>query len=98
MLPWRSDRVESSDDARNVNGSPYWNFNFRNQKCQWKNDAKEEKRNHVSYDLPNEEKAVDHVKLLPEIHSLHKQNKTSKMLIVVIIVLTCSRVERNNSK
>lgn len=52
----------------------------------------------MSYDLPNEEKAVDHVKLLPEIHSLHKQNKTSKMLIVVIIVLTCSRVERNNSK
>lgn len=92
--PWRSDRVESGDYARNVYGSPYWDFNFRYQKGQWKNDAKEEERNHVSYDLPDEKEAVDNVKLLPEIHSLHKQNKTLWILLMSILVTPTDYVAR----
>lgn len=84
--PWRSNRVESGDNARDVNGSPYWDFNFRNQKCQWKNDAKEEKRNHVSYDLPDEKEAVDHIKLLPKIHSLQKKKQYIKKVVHVNFV------------
>nr|GMD16012.1 hypothetical protein Iba_chr07cCG5280 [Ipomoea batatas] len=60
MLPGCANGVESGDDAWNVNGSPLWDFDFRHQNGQGKNDAVEEERDHVSYDFPNEEEAVDH--------------------------------------
>lgn len=83
MLPGCANGVESGDDAWNINGSPLWNFNFGHQNGQGKNDAVEEERDHVSYDFPNEEEAVDHVELFPYIHSLHPSNKTNLYVLFV---------------
>ena len=71
-LPWRSDRVESGDDTRNVNGCPLRNIDIR-QNGQWKHNTEEEEGHHVSYDLSHEEEAIDHIHLLKQCYFLQNQ-------------------------
>ncbi len=58
--------VEDSNYRRDVHRTPLGNFHFRNQDCFQQNDTVKEKCDSMSYDLPNKEKAVGHVKLLPQ--------------------------------
>lgn len=77
-LPWRTNRIQCGNDARNVNGSPCRDFNFRDQNAYWKNDTKEEKSDHVSDDFSHKEKAIDHVHLFPYSHFLYNPKITLK--------------------
>jgi len=48
-----------------MNNSPYRNANFWNQDGCWNYDTVEGKGDNVGYDLPHEEEAIEHIKLLP---------------------------------
>lgn len=71
-LPWSTNRVEDSDDGRDVNRTPNWNFNFRDENCERKNNAVKTKCDPMCNDLPHKEEAVDHIHFLPESHFLHR--------------------------
>lgn len=59
--PWSSNCIEESNYRWDVHRTPLGNFHFRNQDCCRQNNTVKEKCDSMSYDLPNKEKAVDHV-------------------------------------
>ena len=71
--PWSSNRVKNRDNRRDVNRSPYRNFNFGNKYGQRKNNTVEEKCDHMSCDLSHNKETVDHIQFLPEIDILQCQ-------------------------
>ena len=64
-IPRSSDCVQKSNGCWNMNNSPYRNANFWNQDGCWNYDTVEGKGDNVGYDLPHEEEAIEHIKLLP---------------------------------
>lgn len=72
FIPWCSDRVEGGYNAGNVNCAPFWDVYFGDQNCQRQYDTVEEESEQVSYDLSDEEEAVDDVKLLIQAYFLRK--------------------------
>lgn len=71
-IPRSSNWVEGGYDARNVDGSPFGNVYLRDKDRQRKNNAVEEEREHVSYDLSDKEEAINHIELLEQGHFLQE--------------------------
>ena len=65
------DGIQESDGGRDVDSSPEWEIDFRDQHGGGDNNAVEGEGDNVSHDLAHEEESVDHVQPLPQRVHLH---------------------------
>ena len=74
VLPWCATSVQDGDGCGDVNGQCLWEMDFWNQNTGWNDQTVKKEGDPVCNDLPNKEKGIDKVDLLPDRHTLH--NKT----------------------
>ncbi|KAL1813225.1 hypothetical protein ACET3Z_023290 [Daucus carota] len=70
----KTSSVQDGDGCGDVNGQCLWEMDFRNQNTGWNDQTVKKEGDPVCNDLPNKEKGIDKVDLLPDRHTLH--NKT----------------------
>jgi hypothetical protein len=72
VLPWSGNSTEKGYYGWDIDGTPLWHLNLRNQDRRGDHDAVKHERHGVRYDLAHEEEVVDDVDFLPERHLLHQ--------------------------
>ena len=72
LVPWSANSIEKGYYGWDIDRTPLWYFNLRNQDRRGDNNAVKHKRHNVCYDLAHKEEVVDDMDFLPKCHFLHQ--------------------------